>query len=103
MTLIHQNATPHRSGDRPRNAPASYFARYRSALYFLSGAGIVAGVVLNWHWLAAAGLLPILLFLPCMVMMFRCMKHGTQTPDGPAAEPVRVLLSQPGKSLNRQQ
>ncbi len=74
MTLIHQNATPHRSGDRPRNTPVSYFARYRSALYFLSGAGIVAGVVLNWHWLAAAGLLPILLFLPCMVMMFRCMK-----------------------------
>ncbi len=103
MTLIHQNATTHRSGDRPRNTLTGYFARYRFALYLLSGAGIAAGIVLNWHWLAAAGLLPVLLFLPCLVMMFRCMKHGIQAPDGPAAEPARVLLSQPGKPLDRQQ
>lgn len=103
MTMIHQNATSHGSGDRPRNTLASYFARYRFALYLLSGVGIAAGVALNWNWLAAAGLLPILVFLPCMVMMFMCMKHGTQTPAGPAAEPARTLPSQPDKLLDRQQ
>ncbi len=81
MTLIHQNATTHGSGDRPHDTLTSYFARYRFALYLLSGAGIVAGVAMNWNWLAAAGLLPILAFLPCMLMMFMCMRHGTRRSD----------------------
>jgi hypothetical protein len=81
MTLIHQNATTHGSGDRPRDTLTSYFARYRFALYLLSGAGIVAGVAMNWNWLAAAGLLPILAFLPCMLMMFMCTRHGTRRSD----------------------
>ena len=103
MTLIQQDAATHGSGDRPRDTLRSYFVRYRFALYLLSGAGIVAGVALNWNGLAAAGLLPILAFLPCMVMMFMCMKHGTQAPDGPAAEPAKILLSERGKLLDRQQ
>jgi hypothetical protein len=78
ITPTNQNANPHRPGDEFRNTLANYFARYRFALYSIAGVGLAAGVVLNWHWLAAAGVLPILLLLPCMVMMFRCMKHGAQ-------------------------
>ena len=107
MTLIHQTATTHGSGDRPRDTLTSYFARYRFALYLLSGAGIVAGVAMNWNWLAAAGLLPILAVLPCMAMMsammFMCMKDGTKTPTDPTAEPTRMLPFQPSKALDPQQ
>jgi hypothetical protein len=76
MTSIHQNTT-HGSGDRPRNTLTSYFVRYRLALYLFLGAVVASGVVLNWNWLRAAGLLPIVAFLPCMLMMFMCMGHGT--------------------------
>jgi hypothetical protein len=48
--------------------------------YLLLGVGIVAAAALNWNWLAAAGLLPLVAFLPCMMMMFMCMKHGTRSP-----------------------
>jgi hypothetical protein len=107
MTLIDDNATIHRSGDRPRDTLTSYFVRHRFALYSLSGVGIVAGVALNWNWLAAAGLLPILAVLPCMAMMsammFMCMKDGTKTPTDPTAEPTRMLPFQPSKALDPQQ
>src|SRR5712664_2976005 len=46
----------------------------------LLGIGIVLSVALSWNWLAAAGLLPLVAFLPCMMMMFMCMKHGTRSP-----------------------
>jgi hypothetical protein len=42
-----------------------YFVRYRLALCLFSGAAVVLGVVLNWNWLAAAGLLRIVAVLPC--------------------------------------
>ena len=103
MTSIHQNATTHGSGDRPRNALASYFARYRFALCLLSGAGIAAGITLSGSSLAAAKLLPILVFLPCIAMMFMCMKHATKTPTEPAAEPIKMLPFRSGKPLDPQQ
>jgi hypothetical protein len=91
MTTLHQNATTHGSGDRPRDTLASYFARYRLALYLLSGVGIAAGITLSGNSPAVAKLLPILVFLPCIVMMFMCMKHATKTPTEPAAEPIKML------------
>jgi hypothetical protein len=97
MTLPHQNASTHGPGDRPRDTLTSYFARYRFALYFLAGAGLVAGIALSGSSVAVAKLLPILLFLPCIVMMFMCMKRGNQTPDGPAVEPIKMLSFQSGK------
>ena len=93
MTLIHQNTTTHGSSDRPRDTLKSYFIRYRFALYFLSGAGIVAGVALNWNWAGTAGLLPVLAFLPCMLMMFMCMRHGTRGSDEQTALPDKILPS----------
>src|SRR6266851_3094752 len=101
MTMLHQNATTHGSGDRPRDTLASYFARYRFALYLLSGVGI--GITLSGSSLAVAKLLPILVFLPCIAMMFMCMKHGTRTPTEPVAEPTKMLPFQSGKLLDPQQ
>lgn len=98
MILIDHNATTLGSGNRLRDTVTSYFTRYRLALYLFSGAGIVVGVALNWNWLAAAGLLPVLAFLPCMLMMFICLKHGAHSPNDPDAGPTKILLSRSGKS-----
>jgi hypothetical protein len=103
MTVSHQNAGTHGTDDRPRDALTSYFARYRFALYFLAGAGIVAGIALSGSSVAVAKLLPVLVFLPCIVMMFMCMKHGTTTSVKPAAEPIKMLPSQSGKRLDPSQ
>ena len=103
MTLNRQNATTHGSGDRPRDTLASYFARYRFALYLLSVVGIAAGITLSGNSTAVVKLLPILVFLPCIAMMFMCMKHGTKTATEPAAEPTKMLPFQSDKPLDRQQ
>ncbi|WP_152527717.1 MULTISPECIES: hypothetical protein [unclassified Afipia] len=103
MTLIDHNANTRGSGDRPRDTVTSYFTRYRLALYLFSGAGVAAGVALNWNWLAAAGFLPVLAFLPCMLMMFMCMKHGAQSPNDPGTESTKILPSRSGKPLEPQQ
>lgn len=102
MTLIDHNANTRGSGDRPRDTVTSYFTRYRLALYLFSGAGVAAGVALNWNWLAAAGFLPVLAFLPCMLMMFMCMKHGAQSPNDPGTESTKILPSRSGKPLELQ-
>jgi len=64
--------------------------------------GIAAGVALNR--VTVTQLLRILAFLPCMVMMFTCMKRGSggPDPDEVAAQPARALPSQPGTPPNPQ-
>lgn len=103
MTTIDHNATTLGSGNRLRDTVTSYFTRYRLALCLFAGAGIVVGVALNWNWLAAAGLLPVLAFLPCMLMMFMCLKHGTQLPNDPGTEPTKILPSRSGEPVDPQQ
>ncbi len=61
------------------------FVRYRLALYLSSAAAVVLGVVLNWNWLTAAGLLRVVAVLPCALMMFRCVRPGTRRSDEEAA------------------
>lgn len=51
----------------------------RRVLLILSAAAIVAGLALNWGWLTAVGVAPILLSLaPCALMcgLGLCMKGG---------------------------
>jgi hypothetical protein len=64
-----------------------YFVRYRLALYLFSGAAVALGVVLNWNWLTAIGLLRIVAVLPCALMMFRCIRPGTRRSDEEIALP----------------
>jgi hypothetical protein len=84
MTLLDRNLPQHKASadaaDRFPKTVTRYFARHRLVLYLLFGVGIVAAVVLNWNWLAAAGLLPLVALLPCTMMMFMCMKHGARSP-----------------------
>jgi len=74
MTPLDRNLPQHKatSADRGRSIPQysyQYFARHRLVLYFLLGVGSSAAAALNWNWLAAAGLLPLVALLPCMMMI----------------------------------
>ena len=85
MTLLDRNLPQHKATPADAaclfpNTVTRYFTRHRLVLYLLLGVGIVAAVALNRNWVAAAGLLPLVAFLPCMMMMFMCMKHGTRSP-----------------------
>src|SRR5260370_42517686 len=70
-----------------------YFVRYRLALYLSSGAAVALGVVLNWSWLTAAGLLRVVAVLPCALMMFRCVRHGPRGSGEQAALPDQTSRS----------
>ena len=59
----------------------SYLVQYLLALYLLSGAAVALGFALNWNWLTAAGFFRVVAVLPCALMMFRCVRHGTRGSD----------------------
>jgi hypothetical protein len=77
MTLI-QHAITRSSVNSLLDTLRSYLVRYRLALYLLSGSAVVLGVVLNWNWLTVAGLLRVVATLPCALMMFSCIRPGSQ-------------------------
>ncbi|WP_341702046.1 hypothetical protein [Ferrovibrio sp.] len=57
---------------------ARYYLRGRRGMFLIGGILLVAALVLNWGWLAAIGIAPILLsVLPCAVMcaLGLCMMH----------------------------
>jgi cation transport ATPase len=87
MALIQYDATTERSGKSLLDTVRGYFVQYRLALYLLSGAAVALGVAFNWNWLTAAALLRVVAVLPCALMMFRCMRHGSRglQPDEAAA------------------
>ena len=91
MTSSHHDATTNRDRNLPRGTLRGYFVRYRLALYLFSGAIVASGVALNWNWLTVGGLLPIVAFLPCMLMMFMRMGHGTRKSDEETALQRRAL------------
>jgi len=48
---------------------ARYYLGGRRGLFILAGLAIAMGLALNWSWLAAAGIAPILVgLLPCLAM-----------------------------------
>jgi hypothetical protein len=91
MVLNHHDATTNSDASALRGTLRSYFVRYRLALYLFSGAVVASGVALNWNWLKAVGLFPIVAFLPCMLMMFICMRHGTRGIDEETSLQHRAL------------
>lgn len=46
----------------------------RRRLLVVAVAIVMLGLALGWNWLAAIGALPILFFLPCLLMVGMCMK-----------------------------
>jgi fatty acid desaturase len=87
MALSHHNTI----SDPPRGTLKDHLVRYRLALYLFSGAAVASGVAMNWNWLTAARILPIVAFLLCMLMMFMCMRHGTRRSDEETALQHRAL------------
>jgi hypothetical protein len=81
----------------------AYLVRYRLALYLVSGAVVVLEVILNWTWLAAAGLVRIVAALPCALMMFSCIRHGTGRLDEEAVLQHETVQSQFSASSDPQQ
>jgi hypothetical protein len=78
MALINYDATIDRGGKSLLDTLRGYFVRYRIALYLFSVAAVALGVALNWNWLTAPALFRVVAVLPCALMMFRCMRHGTR-------------------------
>ena len=85
------NAQSTDASDQSLTRDILYAVRYyfggRRTLFVLAGALIVGGIALNWGWLVAAGLAPILIaLLPCAVMcaLGMCM-HKTADGNNPGS------------------
>ena len=95
------------SSDTTLTQDLLYAARYylggRRALLILAAVAIVAALALNWSWLVAAGIAPILLgVLPCLAMcaLGFCMhragsKSCAARPDNPQADQGTVTPDAP--------
>jgi len=81
ITLAGAKNSPRETVNALGEALSGYFARYRLALYLFSAAAVAVGLALNWNWLTAAGLFRVVAVLPCALMMFRCVRHGTRGSD----------------------
>jgi peptidoglycan/LPS O-acetylase OafA/YrhL len=69
MTIFRSTKTEHASLARDLLAAAWYYLRNWRTLLILAVLALIGGLALNWSWLAAAGIAPILLAtLPCLVM-----------------------------------
>src|SRR5674476_1486478 len=69
MTIVPSTDTSDRSLARDVLDAARYHLGGRRTLFVLAAVLIVGGIALNWGWLVAAGLAPILIaILPCAVM-----------------------------------
>lgn len=69
MTNVPSTDTSDRSLTRDILDAARYYIGGRRTLFVLAAVLIVGGIALNWGWLVAAGLAPILIaLLPCAVM-----------------------------------
>ncbi|MEQ8651483.1 MAG: hypothetical protein RIC87_03380 [Kiloniellales bacterium] len=69
MTTTQQPNAEDRSLGRDLLFALRYHLSGRRGLLVLAGLAIVAGLALNWGWLAAAGIAPILIgVLPCLAM-----------------------------------
>ncbi len=69
MTTSESTGTAHNSLARDLASAARHYLGHRRALLVIALVAIVGGVTLNWSWLVAAGIAPVLLAtLPCLVM-----------------------------------
>ncbi len=79
-----------------------YYLRGRRGLIIIATVTVIAGLALNWSWLVAAGIAPILLgVLPCLAMcaLGLCMHRAVhRTPGRQAATRQRLRLPPPSYS-----
>ena len=69
MTIVRSTGAPAFLEIRSVWSRAAHLVRSRLGLVALGAAIVVIGGALNWHWLVAAGVAPLVLsVLPCVVM-----------------------------------
>jgi hypothetical protein len=100
MTAINSPTIKPKPAERPLWRDLLQAARYylggRRTLTVLAIAAIAGGLALNWSWLVAAGLAPLVLaLLPCAAMcaLHLCMKPGggAHCKTGAARDEPRLL------------
>ena len=98
MTNVPSTDTSDRSLTRDILDAARYYIGGRRTLFVLAAVLIVGGIALNWGWLVAAGLAPILItLLPCAVMcaLGLCMhKMGGGTHGGNRSGTAKGAINQ---------
>jgi hypothetical protein len=108
MTTPHGTQQPDTALTRDLLYAARYYLGRPRTLLIVATIAIVAGLVLNWNWLVAVGLAPILLStLPCLIMcafgvcmMCRSAKEQSASlrDTTPASTPPAVLT---GSAIDR--
>ncbi|OAE97370.1 hypothetical protein AYJ54_35310 [Bradyrhizobium centrolobii] len=81
MVLSERITTATNLLDTLRGRLSDYLDQYRLALYPTLGAVVAFSIAFNWHWLTTAELVRILTALPCMLMMYKCLRCGIGQPD----------------------
>jgi Flp pilus assembly protein TadB len=91
MACNHSNAPNNNPSYHQSNQGlGSWVRKYRGLIV---GAVVLAATValaLSQHWIALITLLPLLYLLPCMLMMFMCMK-GMHHGDNAGAVKVKLI------------
>ncbi|MGE0333854.1 MAG: hypothetical protein AB7Q76_01070 [Gammaproteobacteria bacterium] len=96
MTTSRSTGTEEAPLTRDLIYAARYYLGNRRVLLVLAALVIAAGLALNWSWLAAAGIAPILIsVLPCLAMcaLGLCMNRGSGkscSTDANPREPAAV-------------
>ncbi len=102
MTSPQAAETPKTSLTQDILHVARYYLGGRRGLLIFAGAALAAGLALNWSWLVAAGIAPILISaLPCVAMCvfgLCCMNRGSRkscSTETSAREPAETETGDP--------
>lgn len=106
MTTPHSAKITETSFTHDMLHAARYYILGRRGLLILGGLVLIAGLALNWSWLVAAGIAPILLgVLPCLAMcaLGLCMKGlvGRSCSTGAAEQESSPAMTEGTESVMR--
>jgi hypothetical protein len=81
MVVSEHVATATNFLDSLRGRVSDYLDRYRAAMFATLGTVVALGIAYNWHWLTTTEIVRVLTALPCLLMMYKCLKCGTSPSD----------------------
>src|SRR6266542_2526080 len=96
MTTSNTTKTASPSPARDLLDAARHYLGGRRALLILAIGALIGGIALNWNWLVAAGIAPLLLTaLPCLVMCGLGLCMNKLIGGSCASEPTPSKTSEP--------
>jgi hypothetical protein len=105
MTISQRTTNAEPSLGRAVLNATRYYVGNRRGLLILGAVALLAGIGLNWGWLVAAGIAPILLStLPCLVMcgLGLCMMgRSCEKQSAPSADAKQVATSSGALAANK--